>query len=162
MVEAAGEPPGGCMKRSRLLALLSAPAAAVVVCGVALTGASGGHQASSLTAATASTNLLTNPGFESGLSGWTCSAADSATSGPVHAGSSALAAGATGSDDAQCTQKVSVQPSSTYQLSGYVQGAYAFIGDTGTGGTDTDAWTASASSWQQLNTSFTTGSSTTS
>ncbi|HWG13354.1 MAG TPA: fibronectin type III domain-containing protein [Streptosporangiaceae bacterium] len=81
---------------------------------------------------------------------------------PVHSGSYALAGAASSSDDAQCSQVVSVQPSSTYQLSGYVQGAYVFIGDSGTGGTDTDNWTASASGWQQLSTSFTTGASTTS
>jgi hypothetical protein len=122
-------------------------------------GAAGGER---LAAATASTNLLTNPGFEAGsLSGWTCSAGSVVTS-PVHSGSYALAGAASSSDDAQCTQKVSVQPSSTYQLSGYVQGAYVFVGDSGTGGSDTDSWTASASGWQQLSTSFTTGASTTS
>ena len=70
--------------------------------------------------------------------------------------------GGQSSDDAQCTQKVSVQPSSTYKLSGYVQGAYVFVGDSGTGSSDTSNWTASAPGWQQLSTSFTTGASTTS
>jgi chitodextrinase len=137
--------------------------AAVVAAGVALGGARVPAPAAdeTLAAATASTNLLTNPGFESGLSGWTCSAGSAVTS-PVHSGSYALAGAANSSDDAQCSQVASVQPSSTYQLSGYVQGAYVFIGDSGTGGTDTDNWTASASGWQQLSTSFTTGASTTS
>jgi hypothetical protein len=151
------------MVRSRLVALVSIPVAAVVAAGVALGGARVPASAANerLAAATASTNLLTNPGFESGLSGWTCSAGSAVTS-PVHSGSYALAGAASSSDDAQCSQVVSVQPSSTYQLSGYVQGAYVFIGDSGTGGTDTDNWTASASGWQQLSTSFTTGASTTS
>ena len=83
-------------------------------------------------------------------------------SSPVHSGSAALAGAASSSDDAQCTQQVSVQPSSTYQLSGYVQGAYVFVGDSGTGGSDTNNWAPSASGWQQLSTSFTTGASTTS
>ena len=37
-----------------------------------------------------------------------------------------------------------------------------YIGDSGTGTSDTSTWTPSATSWQQLTTSFTTGSSTTS
>jgi hypothetical protein len=80
----------------------------------------------------------------------------------VHSGSAALAGAASAGDDAQCTQTVSVQPSSAYTLTGWVQGSYVFLGDTGTGTSDTDAWTASASGWQQLSTSFTTGASTTS
>jgi hypothetical protein len=55
-----------------------------------------------------------------------------------------------------------VQPSSSYTLTGWVQGSYVFLGDTGTGSTDTDTWTASAAGWQQLSTSFSTGVSTTS
>ena len=151
------------MVRSRLVALAAVPVAAAVAAGVAWGGARAPAPASErLAAAAASTNLLTNSGFESGnLSGWTCSAGRVVTS-PVHSGSYALAGAASSSDDAQCTQKVSVQPSSTYQLSGYVQGAYVFAGDSGTGGSDTSTWTASAPGWQQLSTSFTTGASTTS
>jgi hypothetical protein len=84
------------------------------------------------------------------------------TTSPVHSGSGALAGAASASDDAQCTQAVSVQPGSAYTLSGWVQGSYVFLGDNGTGSTDTDTWTASAAGWQQLSTSFTTGASTTS
>jgi chitinase len=43
-----------------------------------------------------------------------------------------------------------------------VEGDYVFLGDSGTGGADTSAWTPAASSWTELSTSFTTGSSTTS
>ena len=58
-------------------------------------------------AATAATNLVSNPGFETGtLSGWTCSAQDSAVGSPVHSGSYALSGAATSSDDAQCTQVI--------------------------------------------------------
>jgi hypothetical protein len=42
-----------------------------------------------------------------------------------------------------------------------VEGAYVYIGDTGTGGTDTNNWTPSATTWTQLKTTFTTGASTT-
>jgi chitinase len=109
-------------------------------------------------------NLISNPGFESGaLSPWTCDpGTGSVVSSPVHSGSHALAAAATGSDDAQCTQTVAVQPNHTYTLSAYVEGNYAYLGDTGTGTSDTNNWTPSATSWTQLKTSFTTGAATTS
>ena len=37
-----------------------------------------------------------------------------------------------------------------------------YLGDTGTGTSDTSAWTPSAATWQQLSTTFTTGAATTS
>jgi hypothetical protein len=114
-------------------------------------------------AATAATNLVSNPGFETGtLSGWTCSAGDSAVGSPVHSGSYALSGAATSSDDAQCTQVIRVQPNSSYALSAWVEGNYVYLGDTGTGTSDTSTWTPSAATWQQLSTSFTTGAATTS
>jgi chitinase len=115
-------------------------------------------------AASAQSNLLTNGGFAAGnTSGWTCSAGDTVVTSPVYPGSSyALAGTPTGSDDAQCSQVVSVQPSSSYTLSGWVQGDYVFLGDSGTGTSDTDDWTPSAATWTELSASFTTGSSTTS
>jgi hypothetical protein len=112
---------------------------------------------------TAASNLLANPGFETGTTaGWTCSSLDTVVTSPVHSGTHALSGAASSSDDAQCSQSVSVQPSTSYTLTGFVQGNYVFIGDSGTGSSDTDAWTPSASSWQQLSTTFTTGASTTS
>lgn len=135
--------------------MVAGPAAALLAGAFAL--------AASVTPASAATNLLTNPGFETGsLSGWSCSAIDSVTSSPVHSGTHALQGAANNSDNAQCTQTVSVQPSSSYTLSGWVEGNYVFIGDTGTGATDTNNWTTSATTWQQLSTTFTTGASTTS
>jgi chitinase len=114
--------------------------------------------------ALAQTNLLTNGNFATGdTSGWTCSSGDTVVTSPVFTGSSyALAGTPTGSDDAQCSQVVSVQPNSSYTLSGEVEGDYVFIGDSGTGTSDTDNWTPGASSWTQLSTSFTTGAATTS
>ena len=142
------------MKRTRLRSLIAALTAA----WLALMGLT-----AAVAPASAATNLLTDPGFETGsLSGWTCSATDHVTGSPVHAGSDALAGAASASDDAQCTQTVSVQPSSSYTLTGWVQGSYVFLGDTGTGSSDTDTWTAAAPGWQQLSTSFSTGASTTS
>ena len=143
------------MKRTRLRALIAAPAALLLATFLAGTAAAA--------PAAAAANLLTNPGFETGtLSGWTCSATDHETTSPVHSGSAALAGAASASDDAQCSQTVSVQPSSAYTLTGWVQGSYVFLGDTGTGTSDTSTWTASAAGWQQLSTSFSTGASTTS
>jgi hypothetical protein len=114
-------------------------------------------------AATAATNLVSNPGFETGtLSGWTCSSQDAAVGSPVHSGSHALSGAATSSDDAQCSQVIQVQPSSSYTLSAWVEGSYVYLGDTGTGTSDTSTWTPSASAWQQLSTAFTTGAATTS
>ena len=110
--------------------------------------------------ARADSNLVVNPGFETGnLSPWTCSGSTgSVVSSPVHSGSYALAGAASGSDDAQCAQTISVQPNSAYTLSAYVEGGYVYLGATGYSST----WTPSATSWQQLTTSFTTGASTTS
>jgi chitinase len=55
-----------------------------------------------------------------------------------------------------------VKPGSTYTLGAWVQGGYAYLGVTGTGTTDVSTWTPGSSSWKQLSTTFTTGSSTTS
>jgi chitinase len=114
-------------------------------------------------AASAQTNLLTNGNFATGsTSGWTCTG-DTVVTSPVYIDSSyALAGTPTNSADAQCSQVVSVQPSSSYSLSGWVEGDYVYLGDSGTGTTDTDNWTPSATSWTELSTSFTTGASTTS
>jgi len=114
-------------------------------------------------ASAADVNNARNAGFESGLSNWTCSASSGTTvSSPVHGGAAALKATPAGQDDAQCSQTVAVKPNSTYSLSAWVQGGYAFLGVTGTGTTDVSTWTPDSSSWKQLTTSFTTGSATTS
>jgi len=115
-------------------------------------------------AALAQTNLLSNGDFATGnTAGWTCSSGDTVVTSPTYDGASyALAGTPTDSDDAQCSQVVSVQPSSSYTLTGWVEGDYVYLGDSGTGATDTDDWTPSASTWTELSTSFTTGSSTTS
>ena len=108
----------------------------------------------------ATTNLLSNPGFESGtLSGWSCDAGTGAVvTSPVHSGSYALEGTPSSSDDAQCTQTVSVLADTSYTLSGYVEGSYVYIGVTG----GTDTWTPSATSYSQLSVTFTTGASQTS
>ncbi|MDX3056512.1 glycoside hydrolase family 18 protein [Streptomyces sp. NE06-03E] len=115
------------------------------------------------TAQAADINVARNAGFESGLAGWTCSGGSGATvSSPVHGGSSALKATPAGQDNAKCTQTVAVKPGSTYTLSSWVQGGYAYLGASGTGTTDVSTWSPGSSSWTQLRTTFTTGPSTTS
>src|SRR3979411_203514 len=115
------------------------------------------------TSVPAATNLVANPGFETAsLAPWTCDAGTSKVgTSPVHSGSYALAATPTSNLTAQCSQTVSVQPNTSYTLSAWVLGNYAYIGVTGSGTTDTSNW-VSTSSWAQLSTSFTTGASTTS
>ncbi|WEH39405.1 glycoside hydrolase family 18 protein [Streptomyces sp. AM 2-1-1] len=132
----------------------------------ALTGAvlAGGMLAATApTALAADTDLARNGGFESGLTGWTCSAGSGVTvSTPVHAGTSALKATPAGSDYANCSQTVTVKPASTYTLSAWVRGDYVYLGATGTGTTDVSTWTQSSGAYKQLSTTFTTGSATTS
>ncbi|MET9681487.1 chitinase [Streptomyces coeruleorubidus] len=114
-------------------------------------------------ASAADVNNARNAGFESGLSGWTCSAGSgTAVSSPVHTGTAALKATPAGQDNARCSQTVRVKPSSTYALGAWVRGGYAYLGVSGTGTTDVSTWTPDSTSWKQLSTTFTTGSSTTS
>lgn len=114
-------------------------------------------------ASAADVNNAKNAGFESGLSNWTCSAGSGSTvSSPVHGGTAALKATPAAQDNARCSQTVAVKPNSTYRLSSWVQGGYAYLGVTGTGTTDVSTWTPDSGSWKQLSTGFTTGSSTTS
>ncbi len=142
-------------RRPHPLPLIATLAAAVVA-------GAGGLALTAGQASAASTQLLTNSGFESGsLTGWNCSAADKVSTSPVSDGSYALTGTPQGSDDAQCAQTISVQPGSTYTLSARVQGSFVYLGATGTGTTDPSTWTSSAS-WTDLTTSFTTGPSTTS
>jgi chitinase len=131
-------------KRTR--AALATTAAAALAVGGAVFAAQ---------AQAAGTDILTNGSFASGnLAGWTCdTGTGSVVTSPVYSGDSyALAGAATGSDDAQCTQTVSVQPSTSYTLSGEFEGDYAYLGISG----GSDDWTPSASSWTQLSTTFTT------
>ncbi|GAA2395260.1 glycoside hydrolase family 18 protein [Streptomyces glaucosporus] len=131
-------------------------AAAVAAGTVAFGGTAG-------SAGAAEPNLLRNPGFESGLSGWTCSAGSgTAVGSPVRSGASALKATPTAADNARCSQTVAVRPGSEYRLSAWVQGSYVYLGASGTGTTDVSTWTPGGSGWQQLSTSFTTGPNTTS
>jgi chitodextrinase len=105
--------------------------------------------------ASAATNLVTNPGFESGLSGWSCSGG-STVSSPVHSGAAALSGAVSNSDNAQCTQNVAVVSGAQYTLSAWVQGNYVYLGVTG----GASIWTPGGSGWTQLSFTFTATSST--
>lgn len=142
-------------RRSRYPRFVAALAAAVLTAG--------GLVLSAETARAADADIATNGGFESGLTGWSCTGGSGViVNTPVHGGTSALKATPAGSDNAKCTQTVTVRPDSAYTLSAWVQGSYVYLGAAGTGTTDVSTWTPSAPSWQKLTTSFRTGPATTS
>ncbi|MFE2954593.1 fibronectin type III domain-containing protein, partial [Embleya sp. NPDC059267] len=142
----------------RLRSLVAAASTALLTAAM-LTAAGGTADADVAAAA----ELVQNGGFESGLTGWTCSAGSGATvSTPVHGGTSALKATPAGSDNARCTQTVAVLPNSDYVISGWLRGSYVYLGATGTGTTDPATWTGSAPDWTRLSTTFRTGANTTS
>nr|WP_188270405.1 MULTISPECIES: glycoside hydrolase family 18 protein [unclassified Streptomyces] len=144
--------PEAVVDRARPLTLLLAGALAV-----------GGLAALTPAAQAADAELARNGGFEAGLDGWSCSGGSgTAVSTPVHSGTKALQATPAGADNARCSQTVTVKPSSSYTLSGWVRGSYVYLGASGTGTTDVSTWTGSAPDWQKLSTTFTTGPSTTS
>jgi chitinase len=130
--------------RPRSVALLAGAGAAVLTLGVGL----------ALPASAA--ELLANPGFESGsLSGWSCDASDSVSTGQARSGTMALAGSPT-ADTARCQQTVSVLPNTRYTFTGYVNGAYVFIGVTG--GVDASTWTpGTGGAYAPLSVPFTTG-----
>ncbi|WP_308295079.1 glycoside hydrolase family 18 protein [Streptomyces sp. NK08204] len=147
----------GMPRRRGRIATRTATWSAVTALALSLAGLA------AVPASAADVNNVKNAGFESGLTGWTCTANSGTTvSSPVHGGSSALKAAPAGQDDARCTQTVAVEPGSTYTLSAWVRGGYSFLGVTGTGTTDVSAWTPDTTAWTQLSTTFTTGASTTS
>jgi chitinase len=128
---------------------LAAAAAAAVVTGLGL---------AAMPSASAASNLLTNPGFETGnLSGWTCDSSDSVVTGHAHTGTYALQ-GAAGADTAQCTQTLTVAANTAYTLSASVQGAYVFLGVNGAA--TAQNWTTTTT-YTTLSLSFTTGATTT-
>ncbi|HVU68665.1 MAG TPA: carbohydrate binding domain-containing protein [Ktedonobacteraceae bacterium] len=100
-------------------------------------------------------NLVSNPGFESGSTvGWICDPNDAVVSSPVHSGGDALLVTARSITTGLCLQTISVQPSTAYTLTAYVQGGYIQLGASGYSNT----WTNSGS-YTQLKVSFTTGAS---
>ncbi|MEU6161391.1 glycoside hydrolase family 18 protein [Streptomyces sp. NPDC047130] len=125
--------------------------------------AAGGLAALTPAAQAADSELARNGGFEAGLDGWNCTAGSAAAvTAPVRSGTKALQATPAGSDNAKCSQTVTVKPNASYTLSGWVRGSYVYLGVTGAGTTDGYTWTQSAPDWQKLTKTFTTGANTTS
>ncbi|HEU5353120.1 MAG TPA: glycosyl hydrolase family 18 protein [Actinocrinis sp.] len=125
------------------------------------TATSGSHTATySLTvngSGTGGGGSLTNGGFESGsLSPWTGQSGDAVVSSPAHSGSHAALIATTSGQTGELDQSVTLKANTSYTLTGWVQGSYAFIGVSG--GASASTWTSS-SSWTKLTVSFTTGSS---
>ncbi|MGW0903338.1 chitinase [Streptomyces sp. NPDC002853] len=148
--------------RQRIGAAIAVGAAAALAV-TALASPAQSADATATDAKAADVNVAKNAGFESDLSNWTCTAnSGAAVTSPVHGGTKALKATPAGQSNAECSQIVAVKPNSTYKLSSWVQGSYAYLGARGTGTTDVSTWTPGNSSWQQLSTSFTTGANTTS
>ncbi|MHC0430838.1 chitinase [Streptomyces sp. O3] len=146
---------------STLTALVGATA--LVLTGLATDADATDATATAAVAAADDVNVVKNAGFESGLADWTCVAGSgTAVSSPVHGGASALRATPAGQQNAECVQTVAVQPNSTYDMSAWVQGGYAFLGARDTGTTDVSTWSPGSGDWKELTTSFTTGPSTTS
>ncbi|MGW3208086.1 carbohydrate binding domain-containing protein [Streptomyces sp. NPDC001135] len=103
------------------------------------------------------TAVLGNGDFEAGsLTPWTCDSGAVVVSSPVHGGAHALKTVPSASHTGQCAQTLTLKPDTTYTLSGWVQGPYAYLGVSG--GATATSWTPS-SSWSKLTVPFTTGAS---
>ncbi|QMU72944.1 carbohydrate binding domain-containing protein [Streptacidiphilus sp. P02-A3a] len=160
-VTAAFSPASVTSGGSSTLTLTASSSAAAGTYPITITGtaASGSHTAGySLTVtAVTPTGSLVNGGFETGsLSPWTGQPGDTVVSTPVHSGSHALEVTPTASQTGQVSQTLTLAPNTSYTLSGWVQGSYAYIGVSG--GATASTWTSSTG-WTQLSVPFTTGSS---
>jgi chitinase len=127
------------------------------------TAPSGSHSATYTLTVTSSSGggggsgALVNGGFETGsLSPWVCQPGDAVVTSPVHSGNYALQVTPTSSQTGECDQTITLSPDTSYTLTGWVQGDYAYIGVSG--GATASTWTSS-SSWTELTVPFTTGSS---
>jgi hypothetical protein len=129
---------------------------------ITITGkaASGSHSTTYTLTVNGSTppppNGLTNGGFESGLSPWTCQTGSAVVSSPAHSGGHALQVAATSSQTGECDQTITVSADAGHTLTAWVQGQYAFVGVSG--GASASTWTSSGG-WTELTVPFTTGSS---
>ncbi|MFJ5302910.1 carbohydrate binding domain-containing protein [Streptomyces sp. NPDC088350] len=126
------------------------------------TAATGSHSATyTLTVTTSGSGggggSLTNAGFETGgLTPWTCTGGSAVVSTPVHSGSHSLQVTPSASSTGECDQTVALSPHTSYTLTAWVQGPYAYVGVSG--GASASTWSTSTT-WNQLTVAFTTGSS---
>jgi Carbohydrate binding domain len=115
--------------------------------------------ASASTTVSCSSPTITNPGFESGLTGWTCSGGTSRTvvTSPVHGGSQAVTV-VSSSGLAKCQQQLTgLSPNTTYTVHIYMQGNTSGFLFYSTDGSSVSGTTGNSASWVQVNQSFTTG-----
>ncbi|WP_063349902.1 glycosyl hydrolase family 18 protein [Streptomyces sp. MJM8645] len=142
------------------IATTSAATAGSYPLTVTATGPSGTHTATyalTVTGTTPPPTGLVNGGLETGsLAPWTCQSGGAVVSTPVHSGSYALQAAATAGQTGECSQTVTLKANTSYTLSGWVQGNYAYLGVSGD--TTASSWT-NASGWTKLTVPFTTGAS---
>jgi hypothetical protein len=98
---------------------------------------------------------VANGGFESGtLAGWSCAnKLNRVVTSPVRSGRYALAGDATGGRTAQCSQPVPVEPGKRYTLSAWVSGEHVYLGVSGAGLPEPEAWAASTT-YTQLRVTF--------
>jgi chitinase len=157
---ATGLPAGLSISSSGLISGTPSSAATsnVTVTATDTTGAKGSASFTWTISSTAPPpSSLANGGFETGsLSPWVCQAGDTVVTAPVHSGTHAAEISATNSQTGECDQTITLSPNTTYTLSGWTQGNYAYVGVNG--GATASTWTSS-SGWAQQTVSFTTGSS---
>jgi hypothetical protein len=104
-----------------------------------------------------SSGSIVNGGFETGsLSPWTGQSGDAVVASPAHTGSHAALIAPTAGQTGELDQTVALAANTSYTLTAWVQGNYAFVGVSG--GASASTWTSS-SAWTKLTVSFTTGSS---
>ncbi len=128
----------------------------ITVTGTAASGSHTGVFTLTVTG-TGPTTGLVNGDLETGsLAPWTCQSGGAVVSAPAHSGSHALQAAATASQTGECSQTVTLKPNTSYTLSGWVQGNYAYVGVSG--GATASTW-ATSSGWTKLSVPFTTGAS---
>ena len=157
---ATGLPAGLSISSSGLISGTPTTAATsnVTVTAADTTGAKGSASFTWTISSTAPpASSLVNGGFETGsLSPWVCQAGDTVVTAPVHSGTHAAEISPNNSQTGECDQTVTLSPDTTYTLTGWTQGNYAYIGVSG--GATASTWTSS-SGWAQQTVSFTTGSS---
>jgi chitinase len=129
-------------------ALAVSATAAVVAAGLLATAPAGAVE------------LVANPGFESSGSaplGWTCTA-ETGIGTQAHTGVRALT-GTPNSTTAECAQTIPVQAGAAYTLTAFVDGAFVFLGASGTSTGEVSTWTpGTGGAYAPLTIHFTGGS----
>jgi hypothetical protein len=119
----------------------------------------------STTVSCSSAPPITNPGFESGLTGWTCSANDTVITSPVHTGSQAAQATFVNPDKARCSQTITgLTPDTQYTFKIWEASGGFVVGTIGVtiGGSTNSSGIGVGAAWAQNSVSFTPGAGQTS